>query len=127
MKSLLAMLATLLLLQQTALAAPEEREVQIGVNGAFVPSGLRSDVDAYAVVNGIFQNGCYKWKRAEVAVVDDFNRNVKSFATVSQGMCIMVLIPFQKEIQLGKLNRGKHTLKFLNGDGTYLEKTIVVE
>jgi hypothetical protein len=39
----------------------------------------------------------------------------------------MVLVPFNKEIKLGKFNAGKHTLKFVNGDGTYLEKTMVVE
>jgi hypothetical protein len=39
----------------------------------------------------------------------------------------MVLVPFNKEVKLGKLNAGKHTLKFLNGDGTYLEKTLTIE
>jgi len=127
MRSTMAMLAAVLFFQQTTFAAPQEKEVQIGINGAFVPSGLRADSDAFAVVNGIFQNGCYKWNRAEVTVTGEYNRDIKTFATVSQGMCIMVLIPFQKEVQLGMLSPGKHTLKFLNGDGTYLEKTIVVE
>lgn len=126
MRFAMAMVAAVMFIQQTGFAA-EEKEVQIGINGAFIPSGLRVDSDAYAVVNGIFQNGCYKWNRAEVTVIDDFNRDIKTFASVSQGMCIMVLIPFQKEIKLGKLNAGKHTLKFINGDGTYLEKTLVVE
>lgn len=126
MRSLMAMVAALLLVQQSTSAA-EEKEVQIGINGAYIPSGLRADSDAFAVVNGIFQNGCYKWSSAEVSRSDDFNRTIRTFAKVSQGMCIMVLIPFQKEVPLGKLNPGKHTLKFLNGDGTYLEKTFVVE
>jgi hypothetical protein len=39
----------------------------------------------------------------------------------------MVLIPFQKDVRLGQLPTGKHILKFLNGDGTYLEKSLVVE
>jgi len=39
----------------------------------------------------------------------------------------MVLVPFTKEIRLGKLQTGKHALRFLNGDGTYLEKSLVVE
>jgi hypothetical protein len=46
---------------------------------------------------------------------------------VSQGMCLMVLIPFQKDIRLGKLDSGEHQLKFLNGDGTYMERTLKVE
>ncbi|MNL75300.1 hypothetical protein D3C87_2010820 [compost metagenome] len=79
------------------------------------------------MVNGIFQNGCYKWKRAEVDHMDDFHHTVKSIASVSQGMCIMVLMPFQKEVQLGRFVTGKHTLRFDNGDGTYFEKTMIVE
>jgi hypothetical protein len=127
MKFFMALAAATLFLQSPAFAAPDQREVQIGINGAYVPSSLRTDSDSVVVVSGIFQNGCYKWSHADVTVVDDFNREVKTYATVSQGMCIMVLIPYQKEIALGKLLAGKHTLKFLNGDGTYLEKTFVVE
>ncbi|MFM6927400.1 MAG: hypothetical protein ACKOX6_03005 [Bdellovibrio sp.] len=108
-------------------AAPVEREVQIGINGVYVPGGFDSSSDVFVVVNGIFQNGCYKWKRADVDHKDNYNHVVKSVASVSEGMCIMVLIPFQKEVRLGKFSPGKHTLRFENGDGTYLEKTMNVE
>ena len=107
--------------------AIEEKEVQIGISGAFIPSGQRADNEASVIVNGVFQNGCYKWNRADVSPRDEFNREIKSIASVTQGMCIMVLIPFQKEVRLGRLAAGKHTLKFLNGDGTYLEKTFTIE
>ena len=39
----------------------------------------------------------------------------------------MVLVPFQNDVRLGKLAAGEHTLKFLSGDGTYLEKKITIE
>ena len=104
-----------------------DREVQIGLNGVYVPAGQDTRADAYVVVNGVFQNGCYKWSRAETINKDDFNHDVISMAKVTPGMCIMVLIPFQKEVKLGHLKSGKHILKFVNGDGTYLEKTLVVE
>jgi hypothetical protein len=52
---------------------------------------------------------------------------VKSIASVSQGMCLMVMIPFTKEVSLGKFESGKHTLRFLNGDGTFLEKSMSIE
>ena len=107
--------------------APVEREVQIGINGVYVPGGFDSASDVFVVVNGIFQNGCYKWKRADVAHKDTYSHVVKSVASVSEGMCIMVLIPFQKEVRLGKFAPGKHTLRFENGDGTYLDKTMNVE
>ncbi|HEX7673115.1 MAG TPA: hypothetical protein VF412_03035 [Bdellovibrio sp.] len=104
-----------------------EKEVQIGLSGAYVPGGFDSASDVYVIVNGIFQNGCYKWKRADVENKDAFNHSIKSIASVSQGMCIMVLMPFQKEVHLGKLASGKHTLRFENGDGTYFEKSMTIE
>lgn len=106
---------------------PVEKEVQIGISGVYVPGGFDASSDVYVVVNGIFQNGCYKWKRADVAHTDAFSHEIKSIASVSQGMCLMVLIPFQKEVRLGRFNSGKHVLRFENGDGTYVEKNLVVE
>jgi hypothetical protein len=106
---------------------PATKEVQIGVNNVYVPGGFDSSSDVFVVVNGIFPNGCYKWGRAAKKDVDTFNHEISSIADVSQGMCIMVLIPFQKEVRLGKFASGKHNLRFVNGDGTYLEKTMVIE
>lgn len=106
---------------------PTTREVTVGVTDVFVPGGFDSEADAYVVASGIFPNGCYRWKGATVNRVDTYNHEIKSTAMVSQGMCLMVLVPFTKEIKLGKLASGKHNLKFLNGDGTYVEKTLAVE
>jgi hypothetical protein len=106
---------------------PATREVEVGVTDVFVPGGFDSEADAYVVASGIFPNGCYRWKGATVKNVDSFNHEVKSVATVSQGMCLMVLVPFTKEVRLGKLASGTHKLRFLNGDGTYLEKSLKVE
>lgn len=106
---------------------PQTREVAVGISDAFIPGGFDSDSDAYVVASGVFPNGCYTWKRADVKHRDAYSHEVQSVASVSQGMCLMVLVPFTKEIKLGKLDTGKHTLRFLNGDGTYLEKSMVVE
>lgn len=106
---------------------PAEKEVQIGINGVYVPGGFDSASDVFVVVNGIFQNGCYKWKKADVNHKDAYFHEIKSIASVSPGMCLMVLIPFQKEVRLGKFSSGKHVLRFENGDGTYLEKNLIVE
>lgn len=103
------------------------KDVTIGLNDVYVPGGFDSEADAYVVASGIFPNGCYKWKQADVKHVDTYNHEVQSVASVSQGMCIMVMIPFTKEIRLGKMASGTHNLKFINGDGTYLSKTLYVE
>lgn len=107
--------------------APVEREVQIGLSGVYVPGGFDTGSDVFVVVNGIFQNACYSWKRADVSHSDDFSHEIKSIASVKQGLCLMVLMPFQKEVRLGRFSAGKHSLKFDNGDGTYFEKSLVVE
>jgi hypothetical protein len=108
-------------------ALPVQKEVTVGVSDAYIPAGFDSDSDAFVVVSGIFPNGCYSWKGGMVNHVSKMTHEVRSQALVSQGMCLMVLIPFSKEIRLGKLDSGEHTLRFLNGDGTYLEKKLTVE
>ena len=42
-------------------------------------------------------------------------------------MCAMHMVPFQKDVDLGRLQSGQHTLRFLNSDGTYFDQLITVE
>jgi hypothetical protein len=107
----------------------ESKEVVVGVSDVLVPGGFDSSTDAYVIESGVFPNGCYRWKRAEVtAVADQKNlHEIRTIASVSQGMCLMVLVPFTKEVKLGKLSPGVHTLRFVSGDGTYLERTLTIE
>lgn len=106
---------------------PPSKDVVIGINDVFVPSGFDSESDAYVVVSGIFPNGCYQWKGVTVKDITNLEHEVTSTARVSQGMCIQVLIPFSKDVKLGKLSTGRHTLRFVSGDGTFVEKNLVVE
>ena len=59
---------------------PDVKEVQIGINDVFVPSGFDSNSDVYVVTNGIFPNGCYRWSRADVKHTDAFTHEVRSFS-----------------------------------------------
>jgi hypothetical protein len=129
MKKAILVTASLLILWglQSEASQPLEKEVTIGISGAYIPAGFDSDSDTYVIVNGVFQNGCYRWKKSEINNLDALTHEVRSVAAVSQGMCLMVLVPFQKEIRLGKLQSGKHLLRFVSGDGTYLEKSLVIE
>lgn len=111
----------------SAASAVSTKDVVVSINDVFVPGGFDSQTDAYVVVSGIFPNGCYKWKGATVKHVSGLNHEVTSVATVTQGMCLQVLIPFSKDVRLGKLESGTHSLKFLSNDGTYIEKQLVVE
>ncbi len=106
---------------------PVTKDVVIAINDVFVPGGFDSQADAYVVVSGIFPNGCYKWKGAGIKDTSTTEHEITSVASVTQGMCLQVLIPFSKDVRLGKLTSGTHTLKFMSSDGTYMEKQLVVE
>src|SRR5690606_2353650 len=102
------------------------KDVVIAINDAYIPGGFDSQADAYVVVSGIFPNGCYKWNRADIKHVEATTHEVWSHASVTQGMCLQVLIPFSKDVRLGQLATGTHTLRFMSSDGTYLEKQMVI-
>lgn len=102
------------------------REMMIGISDALIPRA-RSTAEASIIVTGVFPNGCYRWSRAAVTEISTQLHEVRSFANVQSGMCIMVLVPFMKEVSLGRLVPGQHTLRFVSGDGTYFEKQMLVE
>lgn len=116
-----------IVISQVAQAGVEEREVQVGFSDAYVPSGFDSNSDTFVVASGLFPNGCYRWKEASVQHPTANVHEIRASATVSQGMCLMVLVPFTKEIHLGKLGVGVHQVRLLNGDGTYIEKQLHIE
>lgn len=107
--------------------AQEAREVSISVQDAYIPSGFDSKSDAFVVVNGYFPNSCYRWERSEVTEKTVNVHEVRSYAMVQPGPCLMMLMPFTKEIHLGQLSSGTHLIHFMGGDGTYLEKKMVIE
>ena len=105
---------------------PPATERVVSINSVLLPSGLDNS-DPVAVVSGLFPNSCYSWNRADVTNPDAYTHEVRAVATVQQGMCLMVLIPYTKEVAIGKLDKGSHTLRFMNGDGTYIEKKLDVQ
>lgn len=130
MKSIIAL--TVLLAAQSFISAPASadpvtKEVRISINDVFVPEKVEHNSDAKVILNGMFPNSCYRWSRSSVYNANPNNYQVQAFATVTQTMCLMVLVPFSKEVNLGKLPVGEHTLRFINGDDTYFERTLTVE
>ena len=103
------------------------KEMVVSVNDVYIPGGFSSDSDAYVVVNGVFPNSCYRYDRAEVRHTSPLLHEVASVAKVTQGMCLMVMVPWTKEVRLGRLDRGNHTLRFRNGDGTFFERNLEIE
>lgn len=107
--------------------APETSEVMISIGDAYVPSGFDSNSEPFVVVSGFFPNTCYQWKEAVVSHSASNRHEIRSMGRINEGMCLMMLVPFTQEVQLGKLEKGDHELRFVNADGTYLEKHMIIE
>lgn len=130
MKKLIASLVTLASIGSTSMAFADQlptKEVGVTVNEVYVPGGFSSENDAFVVVSGLFPNSCYHWGRTEVSNPNGHLYEIRSFANVTQAMCLMVLVPYSKEVRLGRLPAGESTLRFINGDGTYMDKIVNVE
>lgn len=108
-------------------AEPSVKEVNIAINNVFVPEVVEKGTDAKIVLSGMFPNSCYRWSRAEVTGTEPSFHQIKAMAFVTTNvMCLMVLVPFSKEVNLGQLIVGEHTLRFVSGDDTYFERKLIV-
>lgn len=103
------------------------KEIAVGVNGVYVASDVKSNTDVIVVVNGLFPNGCYSLGEPRIDHKSNFDHDIYTIAKVKQGICLRVLVPFTKEISVGKLAVGKHNLRFVADDGTSVEKIIDVK
>lgn len=109
-------------------ANPKPIEKIVSVTQVFMQEHFRAGENVYAVMSGLFPNGCYVYQRAEVDKDPRENRySVKNIALVHQGMCISVLVPFNQQIKFGVLDPGTHHFRFHNGDGTYIDKNVIVQ
>lgn len=127
MKSLIIALMLLGSAGQTVTAEIVTKELPITVSDVLIPSRVSRDTDVNAVVSGMFSNTCYRWSRGEVKKESANRLTIRAYAWVEQTMCLMVLVPYTKEINIGKLPAGEYTLRFINGDDTYFEKTLTVD
>lgn len=106
---------------------PQTRKQIVGISDAYIPSGFDTGSDAFVVINGLFPNSCYRMDEARVNHIGAALHEVSAFADVTEGMCLMVLVPYNREVALGKLQAGDHAVRFINGDGTHWEKRFSVE
>lgn len=110
---------------------PAKVERVMNITNVFVSSRLDRD-DASVFISGQFPNSCYQWSRATVNefAEDKTGENVhvvRAYANVSQGMCLQVITPYTREVELGALTDGQHTIKVLNGDGTYQQLIVDIK
>ena len=116
--------AAVLLTSASVFAEDVEKETYVSFTDVYVPKIVNPGENVVALLSGFFPNSCYRWKNGEVTHESTFKHTVKGLAAVSQGMCLMVIVPFNKEVDLGRLEQGHHVIRIVNGDGTYLEKEL---
>lgn len=107
---------------------PVTKEVTLNMNDVFIPETVERGTDAKIVLTGMFPNSCYRWSRSEVTNSNGNRHQVKAMGLVTiNTMCLMVLVPYSKQVNLGQLPPGEHTLRFVNGDDTYFDRKLVVQ
>lgn len=129
MKRLKSILSSLIFTLCTAdsLAQMTFEETVVDLSGVHIPEVSGAAPHTTIFVSGIFPNGCYQWKGAEVHHASEFEHEVIAVAQVAQAFCTMALEPFTEKVELGHMRPGTHVLRFLNSDQTYFEETLFVE
>lgn len=107
----------------------ESREVIVNVNEALVPSKVEAYRENVKVqISGFFNNTCYSFNRVMTTQEKStYTYIVETVADVQSGHCLMVLVPFMKEVNLGTFEPGIFKVRFMNGDKTFFEKQVVAE
>jgi len=128
MKKLILVVAAMSVSATAAFASDAiVREKVVSILDAYVPAGFDSRSEAFVVVNGLFGNTCYKLKDVKVEHSSATLHEVSAIAEVRSGLCAGGIAPFHKEAPLGRLVSGKHSIRFLNGDGSYTQKTLFIK
>ncbi|MEZ4871448.1 MAG: hypothetical protein R2827_04210 [Bdellovibrionales bacterium] len=85
----------------------------------YIPSGFDSNDNAQLVFEGEFTNSCYRAGVTNYYV----NENTKTITVenkvqfYSEQMCLMVTLPYKKEISMGVLKAGNYDVKFAAESG----------
>lgn len=105
----------------------EYREINIEADEVFITGSFSPNNDPYVIVSGKLPDGCHRWSRSEVLHKSESLHEVVLYGVVSNSKCLMVETPFIKEVRLGPLAPGEHTVRFFNTDGSFFERVLIVE
>jgi hypothetical protein len=96
-------------------------------NTIYVPRGFDSNDNVQIVGEGMFKNTCYR--PAETSVVIDHDKKTITVGPVAyeySGMCLQVVLPFDRVLDLGMLKAGTYTV-IQATDGTNLGTVSVAQ
>jgi hypothetical protein len=94
-----------------ASAQTEPTQVNVLFGKIYVPGGFDSNDNVQLVAEGIFPNSCYKPAATKVSI----DKQKKTIHLEPQaykygGMCLQVLLPYSREVDLGILETGTWTI-----------------
>ncbi len=103
---------SLLMLAAFALTASADtfpKVVPVQFHTGYFPVGFDTNDNSQVVAEGLFSNTCYKPVGTKVAV-DHENKIIRLYARAFkyEGMCLQMVVPFNREIDVGLLKAGTY-------------------
>ncbi len=113
---------------QASQADVATKEVVVNISEALVSSTLSRNTNAKVTLSGMFSNTCYSFSRGEVVNKDATTHYVRAMAWyTTNGTCLMFFTNYLREVDLGRLSPGDHTIRFISSDESWFEKTVTVQ
>ncbi len=104
--------ASLLFFNTFALAEQGPSKIKVNFGKIYVAQGFDSNDRVQIVGEGIYNNGCYRNAETKVRIDHDQRLiTLSPFAYKYDGLCIQVLLPFDRVVDIGILKSGTYRVK----------------
>jgi len=121
LNAVMAMGAVLGVLATPAASADLNRDttpakVAVDLGSAYLPQGFDSNDNVQMVVEGVFENTCYRQAPTR-AVVDPISREMKLYpqAYYYDGFCLQMIVPFHQTLDIGLVPAGQYAVMDMSG------------
>lgn len=111
MKSILILLTACLSYSGFAMAAENPVKVPATFKRIYVPEGFDDNDNVQFVGEGVFSSSCYRYSDTVVSVNHtDKIINITTSAYKYNGMCMQLVLPFDRVVDVGILKQGTYTI-----------------
>ncbi len=110
-KSAFAILALLFAVQQASAENHTPMLVPVNFKKIYIPDGFDDNDNVQIVGEGLFANSCYRFAETKVRV--DHNTKTIHLGPLAYkypGYCLMVILPFDRTVDVGILKEGTYTI-----------------
>ena len=111
MKSILVLLLASLTFSGFALAQENPVKVPVSFKRIYVPEGFDDNDNVQFVGEGLFSSSCYRYSDTAVSVNHtDKIINISTNAFKYNGVCMMLVLPFDRVVDVGILKQGTYSI-----------------